>query len=107
MRTPVSVMSKNLQIDVEEFANVPQKELYIFNGTPAPANISEQNITSSQGSKDPLNGYAYHWSQQQPFVTDGGSVKIVDPTTFPVAPNFSAALVVVQPGAMRVSTRIP
>lgn len=31
----------------------------------------------------------------------GGSVKILDPTTFPVAENFAAALVVVQPGAMR------
>lgn len=31
----------------------------------------------------------------------GGSVKIVDPTTFPIAAGFSAALVTVQPGAMR------
>lgn len=31
----------------------------------------------------------------------GGSVKIVDPTTFPIASHFSAALVTVQPGAMR------
>lgn len=31
----------------------------------------------------------------------GGSVKILDPTTFPVAENFAAALVTVQPGAMR------
>lgn len=31
----------------------------------------------------------------------GGSVKIVDPTTFPAASNFAAALVTVQPGAMR------
>lgn len=31
----------------------------------------------------------------------GGSVKILDSTTFPIASNFAAALVVVQPGAMR------
>ena len=31
----------------------------------------------------------------------GGSVKIVDPTTFPIASTFSAALVTVEPGAMR------
>lgn len=45
--------------------------------------------------------YTYHWSQQKPFSMPGGSVKILDPTTFPVAKMFSAALVTVQPGAMR------
>ncbi|KAK9422566.1 putative Oxalate decarboxylase oxdD [Seiridium unicorne] len=101
MRTPTSVMSKNLQVDVDAFDDVPQKELFIFNGTPAPADIEEQNITSSSGSLSPLNGYSYHWSQQEPYTTEGGSVKILDPTTFPVASMFSAALVVLQPGAMR------
>lgn len=31
----------------------------------------------------------------------GGSVKIIDSTTFPLASNFAAALVTIQPGAMR------
>jgi len=45
--------------------------------------------------------YTYHFSQQQPCLVDGGRVKIIDPTTFPIASNFSVALVTVQPGAMR------
>lgn len=101
MRTPTSVMSKNLQVDVDAFKDVPTKELFIFNGTPAPANITEQNITSSAGSLSPQNGYTYHWSQQVPHTTEGGSVKILDSTTFPAASNFAAALVVLEPGAMR------
>ncbi|KAH8680613.1 oxalate decarboxylase family bicupin [Xylariales sp. PMI_506] len=100
MRTPTSVMSKNLQVDIDDFP-VPTEELYIFPGTPAPEDIEEQNITSSAGSLSPANGYSYHWSQQQPYQTPGGSVKILDPTTFPIASMFSAALVVLEPGAMR------
>lgn len=60
------------------------------------------NLTSSGGSLDGTSlSQTYHWSQQDPYVVPGGSVKILDPTTFPVASQFSAALVTVQPGAMR------
>lgn len=48
-----------------------------------------------------LQSQTYHWSEQAPYEVPGGSVKILDPTTFPVAENFAAALVTVQPGAMR------
>ncbi|KKY32687.1 putative oxalate decarboxylase family bicupin [Diaporthe ampelina] len=103
LRTPVSVLSKNFKADPSAFKNIPQDELYIFNGTPQPKEIDEtQNLTSSAGSLDgTANSYTYHWSEQKPYETPGGSVKILDPTTFPIASNFAAALVVVQPGAMR------
>ncbi len=45
--------------------------------------------------------YTHHFSQQQPYVVDGGSDKIIDSITFPIASKFSVALVTVQPGAMR------
>ncbi|KAI1074602.1 Bicupin, oxalate decarboxylase/oxidase [Whalleya microplaca] len=101
MRSPVSVWSKDLQVDVSALDGIPDAEKYIFNGTPAPANISEQNITSSAGSLWGESAYTYHWSLQEFHNTTGGSVKILDPLTFPAASMFSAALVVLQPGAMR------
>ncbi|KAK8051684.1 oxalate decarboxylase [Apiospora rasikravindrae] len=102
MRNPKAVMAKNLQVDVSAFKDIPKKELFIFNGTPAPADIEKQNITSKAGSLSGGPGsYTYHWSKQEPFTTEGGSVKILDPTTFPVASMFSSALVTLQPGAMR------
>lgn len=101
MRNPTSVMSKNLQADPSAFKDIPNKELFIFNGTPAPADISKQNITGSAGALVGAESYTYHWSQQAPFKTAGGSVKILDPTTFPIANMFSAALVTLEPGAMR------
>lgn len=75
----------------------------IFNGTPQPDAIDDtQNLTSSAGSIDGTpKSQTYHWSKQEPHRTPGGSVKVIDASTFPAAPNFSAALVTVQPGAMR------
>lgn len=101
LRTPKAVMAKNLRTDVSAFDSTPQQQLYIFPGTPAPSNISAQNITGPDGSIPNAMSYTYHFSQQEPYVVPGGSIKIIDPTTFPIAYNFSAALVTIQPGAMR------
>ncbi|KAK3686201.1 RmlC-like cupin domain-containing protein [Podospora appendiculata] len=101
IRNPIEVLSKDLHADVSAFDNLPTGQLYIFNGTPAPKNISAQNITSSAGALTGNASFTYHWSLQTPHTVPGGSVKILDPLTFPVAPMFSAALVTVQPGAMR------
>lgn len=101
LRTPKSVLAKNLKTDVSAFNNAPTDQLYIFPGTPAPSNISAQNITGPAGSIPTNSSFTYHFSQQAPYVVDGGSIKIIDPTTFPIASNFSVALVTVQPGAMR------
>ncbi|KAF7924766.1 hypothetical protein BELL_0093g00010 [Botrytis elliptica] len=101
LRNPKSVLSKNFQTPVSSFDNLPSDQLYIFNGTPAPANISTQNQTSAAGPLPQKDSYTYHFSQQAPYTVPGGSVKIIDTTTFPIASNFAAALVTIQPGAMR------
>ena len=82
---------------------VPSDQLYIFNGTPAPTNLTEvrQNITGPSGYLPQNQSYTYHLSQQAPYEVPGGSVKIVDPTTFHIASDFSAALFTIAPGAMR------
>jgi oxalate decarboxylase family bicupin protein len=100
-RNPKEVLSKDLQTPVSAFDSLPTGQLYIFDGTPAPANISAQNTTGPAGILSYNGSYTYHWSQQQPYTTPGGSVKIIDTTTFPIATDFAAALVTVQPGAMR------
>ncbi|TVY89378.1 Oxalate decarboxylase, partial [Lachnellula willkommii] len=77
MRNPKEVLSKNLQTPVSAFDDLPDSELYIFNGTPAPANISAQNETGPAGILPVADSYSYHWSEQQPYTTPGGSVKIL------------------------------
>ncbi|KAL4914679.1 RmlC-like cupin domain-containing protein [Aspergillus aurantiobrunneus] len=98
---PKSVLSKNFDLPVSSFDNIPDGELFIFPGTPAPANIEEQNVSTTAGPIPRAGTYSYHFSEQPAHIVPGGSVKIVDPQTFPVANNFAAAVVTVHPGAMR------
>jgi oxalate decarboxylase family bicupin protein len=59
-------------------------------------------VPSPNGTvKGTLSSYTYHWSKQEPHRAPGGTVKIIDSTTFPIANNFAAALVVIEPGAIR------
>lgn len=82
--------------------NIPAGELFIFPGTKAPTDIKEQTVVGSAGTIPLQESFSYHFSKQEPtFSVDGGSVKIVDPTNFPIAAKFSAALVTVKPGAIR------
>lgn len=100
-RNPKEVLAKDLRTDVSAFDNLPDGQLYIFPGTPAPKNISENNITGPAGSIPADRGYSYHWSQQDPYVLPGGTIKMIDSRSFPIADNFAAALVTLEPGAMR------
>lgn len=102
LTNPREVLAKNFQTDISSFDNLPQQK-YIFNGTPL--NISlEETISEVNGPAGLIprdQYYSYHMSQQAPMTVPGGSVKIVDPTVFPIASNFAAALFTVEPGAMR------
>lgn len=100
-RNPRSVLAKDLRVDVSALDKIPEGELYIFHGTPAPKNISEQNVTGPAGSIPLAGTYSYHLSQQDPYTVPGGSVKVLDTLSFPIAKNFAAALFTVKPGAMR------
>ncbi|KAG5926352.1 hypothetical protein E4U42_003384 [Claviceps africana] len=100
-RMPREVLSKNLRAPVDAFRHLPAKSLYIFTGTAPPKDIKKQSVSGPAGVVSGSGSYTYHWSRQTPHRTPGGSVKILDPTTFPIAAGFSAALVTIEPGAMR------
>ncbi|KAF2095187.1 Bicupin, oxalate decarboxylase/oxidase, partial [Rhizodiscina lignyota] len=100
-RNPKSVLAKNFRTDVSAFDDLPDGQLYIFPGTPLPANASEQNVTGPAGPIPKEESYTYHFSKQAAYEVPGGSVKIIDPLNFPIASNFSAALFTIEPGAMR------
>jgi oxalate decarboxylase family bicupin protein len=98
----LEVLSKNFQLPLSAWSNIPAGELFIFPGTKAPADISKQNIVGSAGIVPNEQSYTYHLSKEAPtHEVAGGSIKVIDPTTFPLASMFSAAVVTVKPGAMR------
>ncbi|KAM0101350.1 hypothetical protein ACP6JE_004068 [Aspergillus fumigatus] len=98
---PREVLAKDLGVPIASFENLPEDELYIFPGTPAPKDIEAQNVSTAAGIVPRTQSYSYHFSEQPAHEVAGGSVKIVDPVTFPIASNFSAAVVTVKPGGMR------
>ncbi|KAI5801228.1 RmlC-like cupin domain-containing protein [Geopyxis carbonaria] len=98
---PLEVWAKNLDLPTDAFKDIPDGELFIFNGTLPPKDIEEQNVTGAAGVIPNEFTYSYHWSQQVAEEVPGGSVKILDNQTFPIASDFSAALVTIKPGAIR------
>lgn len=100
---PKEVLAHNFHVPISAFENIPSDALFIFPGTPAPSNISEQNVTSPAGFKTGNSSYTFHFSElpNTHEIAGGSSVKIIDPTIFPAASMFSAALVTIAPGAMR------
>ncbi|OCT49050.1 Oxalate decarboxylase OxdC [Cladophialophora carrionii] len=103
LRNPKEVLAKNFQTDISDFDNLPQDEKYIFNAAPYPENLTEvqQSVLGPTGQVPSDQAYTYHLSQQEPLQVPGGSIKIVDPTVFPVAENFSVGFFTIEPGAMR------
>jgi len=104
LRNPREVLAKNFQTDISTFDNLPQNQKYIFNGTPDNTTLAEAQaeVTGPAGFLPRDEYYSYHMSQAPALIIPGGgSVKVADPTVFPIANNFSAALFTIAPGAMR------
>ncbi len=86
--TPKEILAKNFGVDEKAFANIPQKELYIF-----PSKIPE---TASVGS-----AFTYRMLAQKPIKTKAGCVRITDSSNFPISKTIAAGLVEIEPGGMR------
>ncbi|KAF8230591.1 oxalate oxidase [Tricholoma matsutake] len=94
---PAEVLALNFQTNISAFANLPASELYIF-----PAELPQPDSsapTSPQGTAP--NPFAFALSKVNPTNLTGGSVRIVDSTTFKISTTIAAAEVTVEPGAMR------
>ncbi|KAK7056477.1 hypothetical protein VNI00_003032 [Paramarasmius palmivorus] len=94
---PAEVIQKNFQLNSSKpFSHIPDKPLYIFPGT---------SPTTAEPVSDP-NGqvpqsYFYSFSNVTATPLAGGSVKVVDSRTFPIATTIAATEITVEPNAMR------
>lgn len=96
--TPKEVLEKNFGVKENAFAHLPAQQKYIFQAQ-VPGPLESQIVQDPQGVI-PEN-LTYKLLSQEPIVTPGGSVRIVDSTNFPISKKVAAALVEIKPGAMR------
>jgi oxalate decarboxylase len=98
---PRDVLAKNFGVPEAAFANIPsdyEHDRYIFAGQ-VPGPMMADIVRSPAGLVP--HTYSHRMMAQEPIVTDGGWVRITDSTNFPAASTIAAALVNVEPGAMR------
>jgi oxalate decarboxylase len=96
--TPKDVLAANFGVPESEFAEIPEKELYIFQSkTPGP--LISQQIHSPQGPSP--TAFSHRLLAQQPIESSGGTVRIADSQNFAISKTIAAALVEVQPGSLR------
>ncbi|GII58412.1 oxalate decarboxylase OxdC [Planotetraspora thailandica] len=97
-RTPKSVLAKNFGWSMEQMANMPEKEKYIFKGQ-VPPSLESDRVVSPTG--DVPRTFKHAMLSEAPIEFDGGRVRIVDSTSFTAADTICAALVEVDPGGLR------
>jgi oxalate decarboxylase len=96
--TPGEVLSKNFGVPASAFGHVPDpKELYIF-PAPVPGALATDEIHGATAVSQP---FSYRMMAMKPIRTKSGIVRIVDSRIFPASTTIAAALVEVNPGAMR------
>jgi len=99
--TPRDVLAKNFGVPESAFANIPidvEHERYIFAGT-VPGPIAADVRQSGAGIVPQT--FSHHMMAQEPILAAGGWVRITDSSNFPAASTIAAALLNIEPGAMR------
>lgn len=94
--TPKEVLEANFCVPESALAHIPRKQRYIFQAE-IPGPLKSQRVKSPYGTRN----FTHRLLAQEPIVTPGGTVRIVDSTNFPVSTTIAAALVEVKPGGMR------
>ncbi|KAI3333487.1 thermophilic glucose-6-phosphate isomerase [Ustulina deusta] len=96
--TPKSVLAKNFGLPESVFGTVPSPNPYILNATLDPHDVT--------GGNGPLKGNAsfVYYAKDHPLADvpgGGGTLRIVDSTTFPAAKTIAASVVTLSPGGLR------
>jgi oxalate decarboxylase len=95
-KTPKDVLAKNFNVPESAFANIPKKELYIFQ-TKVPGPLAKDRVA---GLGPVPQTFVHRMIKMEPIRMKHGQVRILDSSTFPIT-TTTAALVEVEPGGMR------
>lgn len=99
--TPREVLARNFGVAPDTFASFPyqvERSGWILPGQ-VPPPLAEDAVSSPAGTIP--TSYSYRLPHQEPIKVAGGQVRIVDSSNFPAASTIAAALVEIEPGAMR------
>jgi oxalate decarboxylase len=96
--TPKDVLVANFGVQENAFDHIPKKQRYIYQAN-IPGPLESQRVSDPYGTVPKT--LTHHLLAQEPIVTPGGTVRIVDSTNFPISTTIAAALVEVYPGGMR------
>jgi oxalate decarboxylase len=97
LHTPRDVLAKNFGVDERDLAGLPPHELWIFSAG-VPGALADDRITAPGGR---TQQFTHRLTAQDPIDTGAGTARIADSTNFPASKTIAAALVEIQPGAMR------
>ena len=95
--TPRHVLAQNFGVPEAAFANIPDRELYIFQSK-VPGPLTADRIVRTGFVP---KWFSYRLLEQEPTRTKSGTVRIADSTNFEAAKTIAAALVEVEPGGLR------
>jgi oxalate decarboxylase len=99
--TPPAILAKNFGVPERAFDDLPHEiehTRWVFAGD-LPGPLSSRAVQSPQGPV-PVP-FSHHLLAQTPIHAAGGRVRIADSRNFPAATTIAAALVEVEPGAIR------
>jgi oxalate decarboxylase len=99
--TPRDVLAQNFGLPEDAFDALPldyERSRYIFDGD-VPGPLDGDRVAAPAGEVP--QSYTYSLHAQAPIEVGGGRVRIVDSSNFPVSKTIAAALVEVEPGAIR------
>ena len=95
--TPKDVLAKNFGVGEDALAGLPTKERYPFPAA-APASFQQDQM---HGAGPVPQSFSHRMTAQEPQRMPGGAVRVTDSTNFPASRTIAAALVELEPGAMR------
>ncbi|KAH9907179.1 putative oxalate decarboxylase oxdC [Xylariomycetidae sp. FL2044] len=96
--TPKSILAKNFGLPESVFGSVPSPNPYILNAT-----IDTRNVTGGNGQLIGNASFAYY-AKDHPLENvpgGGGTLRVVDSTTFPAATTIASTRVTLKPGGLR------
>ncbi len=100
--TPREVLAKNFGVPESAFDSLPTDighTRYMFAGQVPPANMVD-DAPPSPATQPPLS-YTWRMHEQEPIKAPGGQLRITDSRNFTISKRIAAALIEVEPGAMR------